>query len=204
MQWGKEEKSRLRIFHLFIYLFIYLLDNIYLDDHLGLLNKRILTVQTPQYESLTFLRRFCMFSLRLLPVLDERTVVFTLKARPQVLPTKLSLSIWLPDSCSRHCAHHGDAKTTENLSLILNGCHACKGLYICRHDRIVDLISIATSSTLFCIPVPTLYYKAQHVPFFHFLCNNASDVFCHVWANATDAVVIYSTFDHSLEGAFLT
>ena len=77
--------------------------------------------------------------------LDESIIIFTIKARLQVLPCKLNLSIWLPDSHSPHCIHHGQEQVTETMSHILNGCHAYRGLYICRHDRIVDLIAESIS-----------------------------------------------------------
>ena len=62
--------------------------------------------------------------------LEESIFIFTLKARLQVLPTKLNLSIWFPDRHSPHCIHHDQAQITETMSHILNGCHAYKGLYI--------------------------------------------------------------------------
>ena len=73
--------------------------------------------------------------------IDECIVVFTLKARLQVLPTKLNLSIWFPGNHAPHCIHHGNDQIAETMSHILNGCHVYRGLYINRHDRIVDLIS---------------------------------------------------------------
>ena len=78
--------------------------------------------------------------------IDECIVVFTLKARLPVLPTKLNLSIWFPGNHTPYCIHHGHKQIAETMSHILNGCHVYRGLYICRHDRIVDLISKDISS----------------------------------------------------------
>ncbi len=72
--------------------------------------------------------------------LSEDIVIFTVKARLQVLPTRLNLSIWFPTTQVPHCLHHTTEQITETLPHILNGCNAYKGMYIARHDRIVDLI----------------------------------------------------------------
>ncbi len=64
----------------------------------------------------------------------------TVKARLQVLPTRLNHSIWFPTTQVPHCLHHTTEQITETLPHILNGCHAYKGMYIAHHDRIVDLI----------------------------------------------------------------
>ena len=73
--------------------------------------------------------------------LDEDILIFTVKARLQVYPTKLNLSIWYPRSHSPLCIHHGEEQVIESMSHILNGCHFYKGLYVSRHDRVVDIIS---------------------------------------------------------------
>ena len=73
--------------------------------------------------------------------IDEEILIFTVKARLQVLPTKLNLSIWYPNRHDSHCLHHGQYQIIESMSHILNGCNVYKGLYIARHDRIVDLIT---------------------------------------------------------------
>ena len=145
--------------------------------------------------------------------LDESIIIFTLKARLQVLPTKLNLSIWLPDRHSPHCIHHDQAQITETMSHILNGCHAYKGLYICRHDRIVDLISKDICSTF---GSPASLYKHHTVkPSMFSLCDNP-EVFSNISANTPDVVVVDEgsrevlilevgcTFDYSLEEAYLT
>ena len=120
--------------------------------------------------------------------LDESIVIFTLKARLQVLPTKLNLSIWLPDSHAPHCIHHGHEQITETMSHILNGCHAYKGLYICRHDRLVDLISKDISSTF--RSSTSLFKHSMVKPSMFSLCNDDSDVFSNIPANTPDVVVV--------------
>ncbi len=145
--------------------------------------------------------------------LDENIVSFVLKARLQVLPTKLNLSIWFPSRHAPHCVHHGDDQIAETMSHILNGCHAYKGLYISRHDRIVDLtlkdiVSILRSSILLC--------KHSAVkPSMFSLCSNDS-VFSNITANTPHVVVVNDNhkevfilevscaFDDSLDEAFLT
>lgn len=146
--------------------------------------------------------------------LDESIVIFTVKARLQVLPTKLNLSIWLPDSHAPHCIHHGQEQITETMAHILNGCHAYKGLYIYRHDRLVDLISKDISSIFGSLI--SLFKHFIVKPSMFNLCNDDSDVFLNIPANTPDVVVVNEhrrevfvlevgcTFDHSLEEAFLT
>ncbi|ROL43499.1 hypothetical protein DPX16_17320 [Anabarilius grahami] len=78
--------------------------------------------------------------------LSEDIVIFTVKARLQVLPTRFNLSIWFSTTQVLYCLHHTTEQMTETLPHILNGCHAHKGMYIARHDRIVDLIAKEISS----------------------------------------------------------
>ena len=144
--------------------------------------------------------------------IDERIVVFTLKARLQVLPTRLNLSIWFPGNHAPHCIHHGNEQVAETMPHILNGCHVYRGLYICRHDRIVDLITKDISSTLGSSI--TLYKHSTVSPSMFDLCNG--DVFSNLTANTPDVFVVNETlrevfilevgctFDSSLEEAFLT
>ena len=145
--------------------------------------------------------------------LDENIVTFAIKARLQVLPTKLNLSIWFPGSHAPYCIHHGSEQIAETMSHILNGCHVYRGLYICRHDRIVDLIS-ADISSIFRSSI-MLYKHSTVKPSMFSLCNDVS-MFSHVTANTPDVVVVNEnhrevlilevgcTFDYSLEEAFLT
>lgn len=79
--------------------------------------------------------------------IDEEILIFTVKARLQVLPTKLNLSTWYPNMHDSYCLHHGQHQVIESMSHILNGCHFYKGLFIARHDRIVDIITKDVSST---------------------------------------------------------
>ena len=143
----------------------------------------------------------------------ECIIVFTLKARLQVLPTKLNLSIWFPGNHAPHCIHHGSAQIAETMSHILNGCHVYRGLYICRHDRIVDLISKDISS-VFRSSI-RMYKHSTVKPSMFNLCNDDS-VFSNITANTPDVIVVNETlkevfilevgctFDYSLEEAFLT
>ena len=54
---------------------------------------------------------------------DEDIITFTVKARLQVLPTRLNLSLWYPNTFPPHCLHHDHTLVTETLSHILNGCY---------------------------------------------------------------------------------
>ena len=99
------------------------------------------------------------------------------------------------------------------MSHILNGCCAYRGMYIARHDRIVDLIVKAISNHF---PPPVKMYKHSSVnhTMFH-LCNNPA-TFTHIPANTPDVVVVDDlskevfllevgcAFDPSLEEAFMT
>lgn len=143
-----------------------------------------------------------------------RTVIFTVKARLQVLPTRLNLSLWFPNTFAPHCLHHDHNPVTESLSHILNGCYVYKGMYIARHDRIVDLL---VKDIMPYAPFSVKIYKHSCVSSTMFkLCNNERDVFSNVTANTPDVVVVDEdsrevtilevgcTFDYSLEEAFLT
>ena len=144
---------------------------------------------------------------------DEDIITFTVKARLQVLPTRLNLSLWYPNTFPPHCLHHDHTPVTETLSHILNGCYVYKGMYIARHDRIVDLIAKDLSSY---VPSSVKMYKNSCVSTNMFRHNNGNDAFSDVTANTPDIVVVDEdskevtilevacTFDHSLEEAFLT
>ena len=144
---------------------------------------------------------------------DEEIVTFTMKARLQVLPTRLNLSLWYPDTFSPHCLHHDHNTPTESLSHILNGCHVYKGMYIARHDRIVDLL---VKDLLPFIPTPVKIHKHSKVtPTMFNLCNN-DDVFTPISANTPDVVIVDEesrdvtilevscAFDSNLEEAFMS
>ena len=145
--------------------------------------------------------------------LDECIALFTLKARLQVLPTKLNLSIWFPGNYAPYCIHHGHEQIAETMPHILNGCHVYKGLYISRHDRTVDLISKDISS-IFRSSI-TLYKHSTVQPSMFNLCND-DFVFSNISANTPDVIAVNEnhrevfilevgcTFDYSLEEAFLT
>ena len=146
--------------------------------------------------------------------LNEDIVTFTVKARLQVLPTRLNLSIWFPTTQVPHCLHHTTGQVTETMSHILNGCYAYKGLYIARHDRIVDLI-VKDISTHFS-PLVKMYKHSCVKPSMFHLCNSNPGTFSHLSANTPDVVVVNEeskevfvlemacTFDSSLEEAFMT
>ena len=140
-------------------------------------------------------------------------VTFTIKARLQVLPTRLNLSIWFPSTQVPHCLHHTTEQVTETLSHILTGCFAYKGMYIARHDRIVDLIVKDVSYHL-SSSVKMYTNSCVNASMFD-LCNNPHH-FTQLSANTPDVVVvdeesrevsvleIACTFDTSLEEAFMT
>jgi hypothetical protein len=73
--------------------------------------------------------------------IGEDVLIFCIKARLQVLPTKYNLAIWYPSQHNPHCILHPTPDNKETMAHILNGCSFYKGLYIARHDRLVDLVS---------------------------------------------------------------
>ena len=73
--------------------------------------------------------------------IGEDILIFTIRARLQVLPTKSNLSTWYPSSHEPHCILHSTTHDNETIAHVLNGCNFYKGLYIARHDRLVYLIS---------------------------------------------------------------
>ena len=97
--------------------------------------------------------------------IDEDILIFTVKALLQVLPTKLNLSIWYPNNHDSHCQHHGQRQTIESMSHILNGCNVYQGLYIARHDRIVDIITKDVSPMFYsCFVLQTFMCETRNVP----------------------------------------
>jgi len=60
-----------------------------------------------------------------------------IKARLQTLSTKYNLSMWFPKHHEPFCLLHSD-KMMESTAHIMNGCPAFKGLYIERHNCIVN------------------------------------------------------------------
>ena len=145
--------------------------------------------------------------------LNEDIITFTAKARLQVLPTRLNLSIWFPGTQVPHCLHHNTEQITETLSHILNGCYAYKGMYIARHDRIVELI--AKDISKYHASTVRMYKHSRVIPSMFQLCDNP-DMFTSLTANTPDVVVVDEesrevsvlemacTFDLSLEEAFMT
>ena len=125
---------------------------------------------------------------------------------------KQSLSIWYPYRHAFCCLHHGQHQIIESMSHILNGCNVYKGLYIARHDRIVDIIT-KDVSPMFDSSV--VIHKHSCVKPEMFRCSDPH-VFANITANSPDVIVIDEnnkevfllevgcTFDSSLEEAFLT
>ncbi len=142
--------------------------------------------------------------------LSEDIVIFTVKARLHILPTRLNLSIWFPTAQVPHCLHHTTEQITETLPHILNGCHVYKGMYITRHDRIVDLIVKDISNHV--SPLVRVYTHSCVNPSMFQYLSNKSDLS----ANTPDVVLINEecrevfvleiacTFDSSMEEAFMT
>ena len=146
---------------------------------------------------------------------DEDIITFTIKSRLQVLPTRHNLSLWYPNTFSPHCLHHDNTTPPmESLSHILNGCHVYKGMYISRHDRIVDLL-VKNMLPYISLPSVKVHTHTKVLPNMFTLCNNQVDTFSNLTANTPDVVVIDEeskevtilevgcTFDFSLEEAFL-
>ena len=72
------------------------------------------------------------------PAVKAGILKCVIKARLQALPTQYNLSLWFPKRHKPFCLLHND-KQLESTVHIMNGCPAFKGLYIARHDRIVDI-----------------------------------------------------------------
>ena len=72
------------------------------------------------------------------PAVNAGILKFVIKARLRALPTQYNLSTWFPKRHDPFCLLHND-KHLESTAHIMNGCPAFKGLYIARHDRIVDI-----------------------------------------------------------------
>ena len=72
------------------------------------------------------------------PAVNAGILKFVIKARLQALPTQYNLSLWFPNHHEPFCLLH-PIKQLESTAHILNGCPTFKGLYIARHDRIVNI-----------------------------------------------------------------
>ena len=62
--------------------------------------------------------------------IGEDVLIFTIKARLQVLPTKSNLSTWYPSSYDPHCILHPTTHDNETIAHILNGCNFYKGMHV--------------------------------------------------------------------------
>ena len=103
---------------------------------------------------------------------------------------------------------------TETLSHILNGCYVYRGMYIARHDRIVDLV--VTGKMSYIQPSVKVVKHSRALSSMFHLCNQEQNVFQDITANTPDGILVDEesreviilevgcTFDHSLEEAFLT
>jgi hypothetical protein len=67
-----------------------------------------------------------------------------------------------------HCGHQ-----LESVAHIVNGCTMYKGLYIARHDRLVDLISSNVKEVF--LENVTMYKHSRIMPEWF---NSSVDVFC--------------------------
>ena len=71
--------------------------------------------------------------------MSEGILIFWIKAHLQVLPTKYNLLLWLLSINSPLCMLYDPPQHLE--SVADNSCPSLKGLYIARHDRLVELIA---------------------------------------------------------------
>ena len=104
----------------------------------------------------------------------EDILCFTAKARLQVLPTKYNLALWYPTHHHPHCIMHSGHQL-ELVAHVVNGCTMYKGLYIARHDPLVDLIS---SNVKEVSPENVTMYKHSRIMPEWF--NSSIDVFCNI------------------------
>ena len=68
-------------------------------------------------------------------------LTFCVKALLQALPTKYNLALWFPSNHSPLCMLHDPPQHLESVAHIMTCCSSLKGLYIARHDRLVDLMA---------------------------------------------------------------
>ncbi|KAK0144242.1 Serine protease 41 [Merluccius polli] len=114
--------------------------------------------------------------------ISEEILIFCIKAHIQVLPTKYNLSLWFPSIHSPLCMLHDPPQHLESVAHIMNSCPSLKGLYIARHDRLVDLIA-AQIPSLTCGSAPLnshgsgeLVQSAGVWPWMASLQNNGSHI----------------------------
>ena len=58
--------------------------------------------------------------------ISEEILIFCIKARLQVLPTKYNLSLWFPSIHSPHCMLHDPPQHPESVAHIMNSCPSLK------------------------------------------------------------------------------
>ena len=121
--------------------------------------------------------------------IGEDILKFTIKARLQVLPTKYNLATWYPSQHEPHCIlhPHPTPDNKESMAHILNGCSQYRGLYIARHDRLVELVSKEIREVQ---DIPSTMYKHSTVQLDWFNHNPTHDNILHEIPNTPDIVFI--------------
>ena len=114
--------------------------------------------------------------------ISEEILIFCIKAHLQVLPTKYNLSLWFPSIHSPLCMLHDPPQHLESVAHIMNCCPSLKGLYIARHDRLVDLIA----AQIPCVADEKLY---KHTTVQSDWFNSPANTFVGI-PNTPDIVVI--------------
>ena len=113
----------------------------------------------------------------------EDILCFTAKARLQVLPTKYNLALWYPAHHHPNCIMHSGHQL-ESVAHVVNGCTMYKGLYIARHDRLVDLISSNVKEV--SLENVTMFKHSRIMPEWF---NSSIDVMCNI-PNTPDVVFL--------------
>ena len=75
------------------------------------------------------------------PSISVDILIFMIKARLQCHLTRYNLATWYPSKYKPYCILHPTQQENETVTHILNGCYNYKGLYVARHDRLVDLVA---------------------------------------------------------------
>lgn len=120
--------------------------------------------------------------------ISDDILIFMIKARLQCLPTKYNLATWYPSKHKPYCILHPIQQENETVAHILNGCYNYKGLYVARHDRLVDLVAKDLQKVI--CGHDSKIYKHSTVRFNWFYHNSSdSDYFKNI-PNTPDIVIV--------------
>ncbi len=144
--------------------------------------------------------------------ISEDILIFMIKARLQCLPTMYNLSIWYPSKYNSYCLLHENQQDNETVAHILNGCCCYKGLYVSRHDRLVDLIvkdlkTIHKDSQIYqhtTVELNWLCHNTYNRDYFKNIPNSPDTVIVNTALKTVFVIEVGCSFDLYLDTCYLS